>query len=111
MQAKAVLTDVHLPILPLQNVPIHLEADSFRLDDMERLDIRSGMIAALFGFLHQIREEIPGFPRRRDTLTPRRGKRVRGHRGRSSAVRSQLSGAIGCTSIMCREIWKGMGTE
>ena len=33
---KGRLTDVHLPLLPFEYVPIYLEADAFRLHNMQR---------------------------------------------------------------------------
>jgi len=46
------LTDVHLPVLPLQNVAIHLEAHTFRLYYMEGLYIFSRVVASFFGLCH-----------------------------------------------------------
>jgi len=34
-------TDMHLPILPLQFVPGDLEADTFRLNNVQRFDVVS----------------------------------------------------------------------
>ena len=62
---SAELTNVHLPLLPLDHVPVHLEADALRLDNVQRLDV----VAELHAFLlKQIREEIVRFLGRRDAL-------------------------------------------
>jgi len=46
------LTNVHLPILPFQNVAIHLEAHTFRLHYMEGFHIFPLVVATLFSLLH-----------------------------------------------------------
>lgn len=51
-----VRTNMHLPLLPFQFMAIHLEADPFRLHDMERLDVISRFIFRIFG--HEVGEEI-----------------------------------------------------
>lgn len=51
------LTDVHLPLLPFQNVSVHLEADALRLDDVQRFDVISEL-EFLSCLLRVLRQDI-----------------------------------------------------
>ena len=60
------LTDVHLPLLPLDYVTIDLEANSFGLDDMKRLEIVTKLEP--LGLCQEVREEVIRLLRRRETF-------------------------------------------
>ena len=72
---------MHLPILPLQFVAVHLEADTFRLNNVKRPEVGTLLPASGFRPFHQIREEVERSERRRNPLTPRGGQSIGLQRG------------------------------
>lgn len=74
---------MHLPILPFQFIPVHLEAHALGLYDMQRFDIiphlerflllwlRPSWSKHLCGFRHQIRQKVERLPGRWNTISIR----------------------------------------
>ena len=56
---------MHLPLLPLEHVPVHLEADALGLDDVQRLDVVAELLTLL---REQVRKEVVGLGGGRDAL-------------------------------------------
>jgi hypothetical protein len=59
------LTNVHLPLLPFNDVPVNSEADTLGLDNVERFDIFTEfelLLALLLLLRRQVGEEIECFP-------------------------------------------------
>ena len=75
-------TNMHLPILPFQNMTIDFKTNTFRLHNMQRFQIRSRLISTFLRFSHQIWEEIPGTTRWRYTFS---------FRGSQSVVKIQIT--------------------
>ena len=67
-------TDVHLPLLPFQLVPVHREAHALGLHDVQRLDIRARFVRRVLG--EEVGEEVVSLQRRGDALSARAGERV-----------------------------------
>jgi hypothetical protein len=67
LRERGLLTNVHLPLLPLELVSIHLETDPLGLDNVKGLQIIPNLeIFITFG--DEVWEEIKSLGRRRDTF-------------------------------------------
>ena len=66
-------TDVHFPFLPLELVTIHLEADTIRLNNVQRFDV----VTRLEVLTSQVGQEVELFCRNRDPTTVYIRKSVR----------------------------------
>lgn len=95
---------MHLPILPFQLVTIHLKTDALRLHDMQRLNIISWFVTPLV-LLHEIRKEIKGLLRRRDTRTVCYSKRVVGELWEFGTLGSKSTFLVGGL-VVIRKIWE-----
>ena len=110
------LTDVHLPLLPLQLVPVHLEAHALGLHDVQRLEIVSELelLALLLHVLRdEVRQPVVARERRRDAPAPGRRQRVlrevrrrclRGRQVEVEAVRAQRARALRGLLVFGREV-------
>lgn len=101
-------TDMHLPVLPFQDIAIHFKADAIWLSDMQWLDA----FAKLKFWLrlpHQIRKIIEGLCGRCNTRPFRKPRSVKTWRFGSRCCEFGLAG--GRSYIRRREIWPSLETE
>jgi hypothetical protein len=68
-------TNMHLPVLPFENMAIHLEAHPFRLNNVKRFEVLA-KLETLFRLGHQIWQEVEGPHWRWDSLSVCSLKRV-----------------------------------
>lgn len=64
------LTNVHFPVLPLENITVDLETHSLGLNDVKGFHIFP-KFKAWFRFLHQVGKVIMSAFRRGDAISPR----------------------------------------
>ena len=100
---------MHLPVLPFQDMTIYLKTNTFRLDNMQRLQVCSRLISTFLRFGHQIWEEIPGTTRWRYTLSFRGSQSIvitaiGSNCRRPRGVRTKFDRAIGGTIIVRWEV-------
>lgn len=98
------LTDVHLPILPLQLMAVDLEANPFGLDNMKGFDIVA-KFEVLVVLCNQVWQEIVSCTWRRDTLPSGGSQGVLGKRWGMCRGSCQDK-AFRCSLIFWRIVWK-----
>ena len=82
------LTDVHLPLLPLKYISVHLEADALGLDNVQWLHVAACLeLLTLFLLVlsDEIWKEVVQGKRRRNAFPARRFERILVERRRRGA--------------------------
>lgn len=102
-------TNMHLPVLPLQYMAVHLEADALGLDDVEGLHVSARVVAALLCLFHQIWEEIPGLAGWGNSLALSSCKGVGANGRRSSTVGTEFHRTIRGANIDRRIVCSWVG--
>ena len=105
-RSKHIFTNMHLPVLPFENMAIYLKTNTFWLDNMQRFQVCSRLVSTFLRLRHQIWEKIPSATRWRYTLSFRGSQSLSIIRNcrRLRGVRTKFNGAIRGTFVVRWEV-------